>query len=281
VSPWLSRQLRVVLWPEQVMLAPVRRSLTLRGVRRTIQEAQVMSVGGASAAAPWRAALLALEAALPDVAARGRTTATVVLSNQFARYALVPWQAGLAGAQEDLSYTRHCFTKVYGKAARDWEVRLSHQAAGIPRLASGVDAELLEGLRSMFARPGITLRSVQPHLMVACNGARRQLRQRSAWIALLEPGHLCLALLRDGDWSRVRSLRIDSSWRQELPNLLEREVLLVDDAAVPNDVYVGHLEPGELVLPEVDGWQFHALEHGLRADSALAEPVHVAVAMAG
>jgi hypothetical protein len=44
---------------------------------------------------------------------------------------------------------------------------------------------------------------------------------------------------------------------------------------------VGHLEPGELVLPEVDGWQFHALEHGLRADSALAEPVHVAVAMAG
>jgi hypothetical protein len=241
----------------------------------------VVSLGGAGAAQPWRAALLALEAALPGAAAKGRTAVTVVLSNQFLRYALVPWQAGLADAQEDLSYTRHCFAKVYGKAALQWEVRLSHQAAGKPRLASGVDAELLEGLRSMFGRPGIALRSIQPHLMAAFNGARRRLRQRSAWLALLEPGHLCLALLRDGHWSRVRSLRIDSSWRQELPRILEREVLLVDDAAVPNDVYVGHLQAGELVLPEVDGWQFHALEYAHAGGFAWPESGLVAVAIAG
>ena len=281
MSPWLSKQLRVVLWPEQVMLAPVRRSLTLRGMRRTIEEAQVMSVGGASAAQPWRAALLALETVLPDPAARGRIAVTVVLSNQFVRYALVPWQAGLADAQEDLSYTRHCFTKVYGKAALQWEVRLSHQAAGRPRLASGVDAELLEGLRSMFARPGIALRSIQPHLMAAFNDARNQLRRRSAWLALLEPGHLCLALLRDGHWSRVRSMRIDGTWRQEIPRILEREAFLVDDAAVPHDVYVEHLEAGELVLPQVDGWQLHALKPALAGGSASPEPAHVAIAMAG
>jgi hypothetical protein len=282
VSPWLSKELRVVLCPEQVTLAPVRRSLTLRGVRRTFQEPQMMSLGGTAAAQPWRAALLALETELPVAAAKGRTTATVVLSNQFLRYALVPWQAGLTDAQEDLSYTRHCFTKVYGKAALQWEVRLSHQASGRPRLASGVDAELLKGLRSMFARSGIALRSIQPHLMAAFNNARSQLRRRSTWLALLEPGHLCLALLRDGYWSRVRSLRIDSSWRQELPRILEREAFLVDDAAVPHDVYVGHLDAGELVLPEVEDWQFHALKPTLAGGSVSPEPGHVAaMAMTG
>ena len=280
MSPWLSEELRVVLCPEQVKLLPVRRSLTLRGVRRTIHDSQVVPVGGAAAAQPWRAALLALETALP-AAARNRTTATVVLSNQLVRYTLVPWQAGLADSQEDLSYTRHCFTKVYGKSAQEWEVRLSHQALETPSLASGVDAELLEGLRSMFARPGMTLRSVQPHLMAAFNDARTQLRRRNAWIALLETGHLCLALLRDGRWSRVRSLRIDRAWPEELPRILEREAFLADDEAVPSDVYVGHLEEGEMVLPELDGWQFHALTPAFSAGSASPDRGHFDAAMAG
>lgn len=280
MSPWPHKELRVVLCPDRVMLLPVRRTLTLRGMRRTIHDPLLVPVEGATAAQPWRPALLALESALPGVA-KGRTAATVVLSNQFLRYALVPWQAGLADSQEDLSYTRHCFTKVYGKAALQWEVRLSHQAAEKPRLAGGVDAELLEGLRSMFARPGITLRSIQPHLMAAFNDARGRLRQRSAWLALLEPGHLCLALLRDGHWSRVRSQRIDGTWREELPRILEREAFLADDPEVPQDVYAGQLEPGDMVLPELDGWQFHALDPAPAGDSPSAEGRHFAMAIAG
>lgn len=256
MSPWLHKELRVFLCPERVTLLPVRRALTLRGIRRTIDDPQFVFVESTNAAQPWRPALLALENALPAVAS-GRTAATVVLSNQFVGYTLVPWQAGLADSQEDLSYTRHCFTKVYGKAAQQWELRLCHQAPEKPRLASGVDAELLDGLRSVFVRPGIALRSVQPHLMPAFNEVRRRLRQRSAWFALLEPGHLCLALLRNGHFSRVRSQRIDSS--EELPRVLEREAFLVDEPPVPKEVYVGHLYPGDRVLPELDGWQFHSL----------------------
>jgi hypothetical protein len=281
VSPWLSKELWVVLGAGQVTLLPVRGPLTPRGVRRAIENPQVVPVERADAAQPWRAALLALETVLPAAAAKGRTVATVILSNQFLRYALVPWQAGLADAQEDLSYARHCFTKVYGKAALQWELRLSHQAHGRPRLASGVDRELLDSLRSMFVRPGMALRSIQPHLMAAFNDARSQLRRRSAWLALLEPGHLCLALLRDGHWMRVCSVRIDGTWRQELPRILAREAFLVDDAAVPQEVYVGHLEAGELVLPEVDGWQFHALKPAVAWGCALPERGHVPMAMAG
>jgi hypothetical protein len=280
VSPWPHNELRVILCPDGVTLQPVRRALTVRGIRRTIDASQFVPVEGAAAIQPWRPALLALEAALPGVAKR-RTAATVILSNQFLRYLLVPWQAALANAQEDLSYTRHCFTKVYGKAALQWEVRLSHQAPEKPRLAGGVDAELIEGLRSVFARQGIELRSIQPHLMAAFNGARRRLRHRSAWLALVEPSHLCLALLREGHWSRVRSQRIDSTSRQELPRIIEREAFLADDSAVPRDVYIGHLGAGDLVLPELDGWQFHPLNPGAAGGSPPAQGGHFAMAMAG
>jgi hypothetical protein len=280
VSPWLREELRVLMCPGHVTLLPVRRTLTLRGLRRTLYEPQTMLLQGATEAQPWRAALLALEGALQRPA-KGRTAATVILSNQFLRYALVPWRAGLADAQEDLSYARHCFTKVYGKAALQWELRLSRQALEMPRVAAAVDPELLDGLRSVCQRAGIGLRSVQPHLMAGFNSAKRHLRQRSAWLALLEPGHLCLALLRDGQWSRVRNIRLEGSWREEFPPILEREAFLVDDP-VPHEVWVGHMEDADLVLPEIDSWQVHALAAGPAACAASVEgAAHLTMAMAG
>jgi hypothetical protein len=280
VSPWLHKELRVFLCPDGVLLLPVRCTLTLSGVRRTIHDRQLVCIEDPAPAHSWRAALLALESALSGVA-NERTAATVVLSNQFVRFAVVPWQAGLADFQEDLSYARHCLARVYGKPALQWEVRLSHQAPETTRLASGVEVELLDGLRGVFARLGIGLRSIQPHLMATFNDARRGLRQRSAWLALLEPGHLCLALLRDGHWSRVRSQRIEGTWREELPRLLEREAFLGDHEAVPNDVYVGDFEAGDLVLPELDGWSFHALNPVPLGTSEPAAPGHFGMATAG
>ena len=54
-----------------------------------------------------------LETALPGYA-DGKTVATVILSNHFMRYTLVPWRDELSDAEEELAYARHCFTKVYG-----------------------------------------------------------------------------------------------------------------------------------------------------------------------
>ncbi|MDO9220081.1 MAG: hypothetical protein Q7T90_03550, partial [Thiobacillus sp.] len=147
----------------------------------------------------------------------------------------------------------------YGKAAQQWELRLNQEAPEMPRLASAVDPELLDSLRAVFDGAGIPLRSIQPHLMAAFNGFRSRLQQHSAWFALLEPGNLCLALLQQGHWSRVRSLRIDSAWREELPLILEREAYLADHPSVPHEVYVWDTRPGEATLPEIDQWQLHPL----------------------
>jgi hypothetical protein len=270
--------LRVVICPDQVALSPLRRSLGLRGLRRTIDAPHIVPCNGATGAPPWRAALQALETALPGFA-NGKTTATVILSNHFLRYALVPWHAELADAEEDLSLARHCFARVYGKDAQQWELRLNHEAPEAPRLASAVDAELLAALKAVFGSAGIALRSVQPHLMAAFNGCRGRLRQGSAWFAVVEPGNLCLALLYDGCWSRVRSLRIGSAWAEELPLILEREAYLADIQTVPHEVYLWGA--GDGALPEIEPWRFHALAPAQLPDAVAAQGLHFAMAMAG
>lgn len=260
MSPWQRKEVRVVVRPDQVVLWPVRHVLTARGLRHAIEEPHIVCCDSAGCDAPWSDALHSLETLLLCFFADGKTTsAGVVISSQFLRYAVVPWRADLADAEEDMSFVRHCFDKVYGKSARQWELRLSQEAPEMPRVATAVDSELLDGLRAVFNGVGIPLRSIQPCLMASFNRFRSSLKHRDAWFALIEPGHLCLALLRQGRWSRVRSLRMDCAWREELPLILEREAYLADDSTVPHDVYVWTGELGDTTLPQIEPWQFHGL----------------------
>jgi hypothetical protein len=280
VSPWSHSELRAVVCPGQVAFFQVQRKLNWRGLRRSIQGPHVVPCDSPDGPQPWHPALQALETALPGFA-DGSTTATAILSNHFMHYALVPWRAELTDPEEILSFARHCFAKVYGKDAQRWELRLSPEASEAPRLASAVDAGLLDALKGVFDKSGIRLRSVQPHLMAVYNAFRSHLRQRSAWFALLEPGNLCLALLYDGRWVRVRSLRIGREWLEELPQILEREAYLADTPAVPHEVYVWDSALGEQVLPEADSWHFHALAPGQKRAETSAQIWPFAMAMWG
>jgi len=261
VSPWLNEELRIFLAPDGVAFLRGPGSFTWHGIQGGAANRQTVPFQARGAAASWRPALAALEAAL-DGAAKAGTAATVILSNRLVRYMLVSWQAALAGDEENLACTRHCFCEVYGKDMLHWEVRLTHEAPGRPRLAVAVDGDLVEALRSAFGRSGILLHSIQPHLMAAFNESRQQLRQRSAWFALLEPGHLCLALLYDSQWSAVRSWRIAGSWREELLRALAREAFLADPSELPTDLYLGQLQSTH-PIPKLEGWQVHALQPAL------------------
>lgn len=280
MSLWSHRELRVVICPDQVALLQVQRTQTLRGVRRTVHDAYSVPCDREAGAQPWRAALQALEAALPGYTG-GKSAATVILSNHFMRYALVPWHAELADAGEELSFSRHCFARMYGEVAGQWDVRLSQEEPEAPRLASAVDTELLDALRGVFDGAGIALKSIQPHLMAAFNGFKGQLRLRSAWFALLEPGHLCLALLHHGHWVWVRNLRIGSTWREDLPLILEREACLADSPEVPHEVYVCDVGSDGSALPDIDSWVLHTLPNGQGPVEASAQDRLLAMAMAG
>jgi hypothetical protein len=280
-------ELRIVLTPEQVLLARIGRSIGWRGLGRRVLEKQVLSCaahaageGQGSAPAQWGAALQAVEAALAGKAGR-KACATVILSNHFMRYVLLPWSDVPATEEEEMAYARHTFRQAYGEAAEGWELRLSPGRIGRPQLASAVDKRLLEALRSLFGRAGIVLVSIQPHLMAAYNACHSSLEGRSAWLALVEPGSLCLALLRQGGWESVRSMRMDGDGRVALPLMLEREANLAESAAAVNEVMLWAPWLAGAQLPASRRWKFRKLQPRLPAGIAPVSDPRFAIALSG
>lgn len=260
MSLWFRDECRIVLRPHQMVLAQLRRDLTHRGLQSRVLAKRIVTFEApARGEAPWSGALKALEALLPDIADH-RSYATVILSNHFTRYAMVPWSDELADETEELAYARHTFSEMYGRDAENWELRISPGQPGKPQLASAVDAGLLGSLRDMFGRQQVNLASTRPHLMAACNACQAALRRQSAWLALVEPGNLCLALLENGQFSWVRTVRTGAHWHKELPFLLDREAL-VANAGVPTDEVL-LWAPDHQTIPAVAGghWKIRQLQ---------------------
>jgi hypothetical protein len=196
---------------------------------------------------PWQGAMQVLKnQSLPAGAI------TVVLSNHFVRYALVPWSDALAGPAEEEAYLRHHFARIHGERAKSWLLRSSEDAPGAPRLCSAIDGALLEQLKACFPKSGkARLVSVQPQLMAVFNRWRAAIPRSGAWLMLVEADRACAALHAKGRWQSVQNARGD--WLA----LLERErhraagavpdlVLLHADAAMPADA---------------PGWKLQRLPH--------------------
>ena len=132
---------------------------------------------------------------------------TVILSNHYVRYLIVPWHDALEGEAEEQAYLRHHFAKVHGERAKGWTYRWSEG------LASAVDTDLLSELKSAKAR----IVSIQPELMAAFNRARGEIPREGAWLVLADDGRACVALYARGKWLSVQNARGD--WQE----LLERE----------------------------------------------------------
>jgi hypothetical protein len=168
----------------------------------------------------WRGAL----DALPEILkAHKGAEASVVLADQFARYALLPHNDAVKSADQWLALARHRFGALHGAIAAEWEVKVTQTAPLGTRLACAIDRELVESLIACFVGEGVRLISVQPFLVAAFNRIRKTVGNGSCWIVVEEPGRLTLALLQRGAWVAIRSRRSDERWRVVLPEILERE----------------------------------------------------------
>jgi hypothetical protein len=183
----------------------------------------------------------------------GKAPLTVVLSNHFVRYALLAPSRALASREEWLALARHTFETTYGRAAASWELRVSPGDRGKARIATGVDATLVEALRAI---PQIV--SVQPYLMVAFNRERKALRE-PAWLVLHEPGRLTAALVDAGEWKLVRSRQSRQPLAEALPGFLERE-----GASLGEEISERVLLQSEEAAPERCG-RFRVTDVTLRA----------------
>lgn len=212
------------LWRDRiaVFLAPDRVDLTLirRGVRRRVAAVHSQACAAGASTADWRPALDALGAALDALGWR-RAEAEVTLSNHFVRLALVSGAGDAARGDERLLLARHALRSVFGERADEWLVALGEPAVG-DGLAAGIDAQLPEALRAALAPASIALAALRPFLADAFNGARAALASGAAWLAVAEPGRLCVAHLEGGRWLALRSQRTADPLPEVLATLLEQ-----------------------------------------------------------
>jgi len=206
------------LFPDRLVfsLAPAEiRGARYSGVlKEKLLEESRLPCDPAFGAEPWQGAVAALKSVKIDFPAK----VTVVLSNRFVRYAVVPWSNALGGAAEEEAYLRHHFAKIHGERARGWALRASEAAADAPRLASAIDGALVEAIRDCFTKNGTAkLVSIQPQLMTRFNQWRGGVPAAGAWLVLADAERACVALHSGGRWRSV--LSAGGPWLA----LLERE----------------------------------------------------------
>jgi len=249
------------LFPDRLLIGLAPDALTLvrvsGGARARVADKRTVACDPASGREPWESAAGALSK-LAEELAKLSARATVVLSNHFARYALVPWNESLAKADEEAAFARYCFAKIHGERSKDWDLRLSPAPSGTARVASAVDAPLVEAVRSAFSSRA-KLVSLQPYLMSAFNHARRQLAGARAWFLLVERDRTCLARLEGGRFAAVRNARGSLDGPEQWAGLLDRERHLAGGEPETEDVYVHAVSGLDASPVRVGAWSFRSL----------------------
>ncbi len=214
--------LRIGLCPDRLIVAGVRRSLRQIEARKDIVPARGEAELDSGEVARWHAAVEAIPVALAQSDPQ-KLEVTVILSNHFVRYALLPWNAQLKTEEEWQSLARHRLGSVYGPAAESWVLQQSKTAPQGARVVCAADRPLIDAISERIVAAGGALVSVQPYLMSAFNRVRARIGKEDCWLVLEERGRLTLALFHAGAWQAIRSRRVGANWAAELPEILERE----------------------------------------------------------
>jgi len=272
--PWQPDELGVALFPDRLIIARVGGAW-----RRRLKYKEIIDFAPAGAEAPrWQPALEALVRKVSDGALSGANV-TLVLSNHFVHYVLVPWKDLLKSEEDQLAFARQRLIGVHGSAAEGWSLRLSQAGTRQPRLACGVPQILIDALNEVMAPFGSRFRSLQSYMMASFNRWRARLGAQPSWFVAAEPGLACLALLENEQWQSVRTFRIDSDWRTQLPRVLARERLLVESQVDCDRVLVFAPELPATEAPVADDWHIEYLQPTLLPDMAAGADARFAIAV--
>lgn len=223
---WIDR-LRIYIHPEQVIL--VRQSGLFK---QKITAKQLITVSE-TGTPDWSGALTVLNTTLKQPEWQ-QASATVILSDSFAKYRIVPWNDNLT-EEEKMALLNHQFGQIYGEATRSWQITASDNGFGKPSLVCAIDMRLIEAIQKSISIAGVRLTSIQPFLMTAFNHWRQKIDSQDAWLVFAEKSHLSIVLIQQGTWRSIRSQHCSQEWENNLETLLTREALQlgVDTARFP------------------------------------------------
>lgn len=183
-------------------------------------------------------AAMSLERLQQDFPASRGAQASVILSDHYVRYLVLPWQEALAGPEEWQTYARHAFRAAFGAASENWRLSVSMHRFGTPLVAAGIDEAVAAGLASAVAAMGLKLKSMEPHFMRVFNRYRSRFGTGDFWLVTHEGGRLCLARVNQGLWAGLSSRQLSGDDASEPAVCLRREMAKFPADAANQLVYV-------------------------------------------
>lgn len=171
----------------------------------------------------------------------------VVLSNQYARWLVLPWQADIRSQADQAAYYQHGLQLAFANDGQDWQIEAQPGAYGQPTLLNALPASLLAKLQASLAEYRLPAGIITAAWTLAANQALHTIRQQgfsaNGWIVCRESSHLTVACLMQGEWQQIRQLPVDTHWRQALTQWLSREQAIYPErAALP--IFLSPAEPG-------------------------------------
>ncbi|MFA6921626.1 MAG: hypothetical protein WC216_07250 [Gallionella sp.] len=253
--PSWHNQLRVVLCPDKVIL--LGRG---RGLRRKVIIQTVLPCVPFSDAPNWQPALDTFESWLAANEI-GRTKVTVILSDHFVRYALMPYSAEVASRAEEQILAKILLEDIYGELAKLWQLSVGEGGYGEARLIAAVDASLLDRISTVLASGVLSLNTITPYFVSAFNGFHRKISDSDGLFAVIEPGLMMVIAFKNAQIYSVRRVPLNGELEGLLPNLLHREMLIsgFDMDAVPVYLYV--VGRPDFKLSDAGGLIIHVLAH--------------------
>jgi hypothetical protein len=151
----------------------------------------------------------------------------VVLSNQYARWLVLPWQAEIRSQADQAAYYQHGLQQAFASDGQDWQIQAQPGGYGQPTLLNALPLALMQQLQTVLAAHRLPPGIITPAWTLTANHALQVMRQQGlpaqGWIVCRESGSLTVACLLQGYWQHIRQVPVDAQWQQTLHQLLLRE----------------------------------------------------------
>lgn len=251
MSRWWGDATRAVLLPDRVLLAQLRYRM-----RPRVLGTMTASVSASPEAEPWRAPLGVLEEALGTLGRK--LPVTVVVSNAFVRYALLPWASTVIRGAERDAYARHHLKLRFGDCPIGTRVVASTPGYGQAGIACAMQGELIGEIERAAASAGTKVSAIQPLLMTVFNAYAAEATRRPGVTAIVEPGCASLVFAGAQGLAQVVTRRLTEPWAEELGMLINQELAALGTPFTPERVLLFLADPGEDKLPALD-WPIEVL----------------------
>lgn len=223
-----------------------------------------------------RPAALALQQLLENRPQSRFGTLNLLLSGDWVRYTVLPWQDGLCQPADWQAYARLMMAAQFGSSTDGWRFCLQPAGFGQPRLACAMDESMYQIVLELARNAKLRLNRCEPLLAGVHRQYRRQLQAAEFALVITEQDQLCCAFWRDQAWQGVVTLPCNQNSEALLDGgmaALLRQAAMLAEESLPRQIYISSSAHSlaRLTLPQCEvSWlgAVHPLFNGDEASTA-------------